>query len=260
MKFIRSAALAVALFAAASTAHAQNEFKTPTAGKNVVGVVVMCLNGSSQAVPCSVTNPLQVTGGGGGGGGGTSSNFTAAFPTAGTAAGFTDGTNMVPARVISGDLQVKVNNLNANGQALMANSAPVAIASDQAALPNNKASATGGAAQYHLVAANSNNATNVKNSAGTVYSAQLAGLGSAPAYLKFYDKATSPTCNSDPVKKTLIIPAASTAANGAGSNISFGPTGINFASGISICVVTGIADNDNTSVAASTFTINFDYQ
>ena len=36
---------------------------------------------------------------GGGGGGGTSSNFTAAFPTAGTAAGFSDGANMQGARV-----------------------------------------------------------------------------------------------------------------------------------------------------------------
>lgn len=34
-----------------------------------------------------------------GGGGGTSSNFGAAFPTPGTAAGFTDGTNMVAGRV-----------------------------------------------------------------------------------------------------------------------------------------------------------------
>lgn len=36
---------------------------------------------------------------GGGGGGGTSSNFGAAFPTVGTAAGFSDGSNMVAARV-----------------------------------------------------------------------------------------------------------------------------------------------------------------
>jgi hypothetical protein len=45
-------------------------------------------------------NGIQcVSGSGGGGGGGTSSNFAAAFPAAGTAAGFTDGTNMVAAKV-----------------------------------------------------------------------------------------------------------------------------------------------------------------
>ncbi len=41
----------------------------------------------------------QSTSSGGGGGSGTSSNFGAAFPGAGTAAGFSDGTNMVPGRV-----------------------------------------------------------------------------------------------------------------------------------------------------------------
>lgn len=45
--------------------------------------------------------------GGGGGGGGTSSNFNSAFPTAGTAAGASDGTNMKPLLVdASGFLKV----------------------------------------------------------------------------------------------------------------------------------------------------------
>jgi hypothetical protein len=121
------------------------------------------------------------------------------------------------------------------------------------------AAATGGATQYHLVAANSNNATALKASAGTVYSVQLASIGAAPAYLKFYNKATTPTCQTDPVVKQLIIPAASTAANGGGSNVSI-PVGSDFSAGIAFCVVTGIADNDNTSVAAATFIINIDYK
>ena len=48
-------------------------------------------------------------GGGGGGGGGTSSNFNVAFPSAGTAVGFSNGTNMVPGLVDgSGYLEVNV--------------------------------------------------------------------------------------------------------------------------------------------------------
>lgn len=43
------------------------------------------------------------TSGGGGGGGGSSSNFTDPFPSSGTAAGFTDGTNMQSAMVFDGD-------------------------------------------------------------------------------------------------------------------------------------------------------------
>jgi len=52
-------------------------------------------------VNCSMdlSGNLRTSGGGGGGGGGTSSNFGAAFPAAGTAAGFSDGTNMQGARV-----------------------------------------------------------------------------------------------------------------------------------------------------------------
>jgi len=206
MKLLRLAALAAALFAAAP-ASAQNEFKTPTAGKNVVGVQLMCQNGSNQAVPCSGVAPLPISGsltgflpsaagargtpltvttsdssgtlptgavvdvsnvgsnpmycnvngvaatvadkliapqswfeftipsgvttlhciatggsttanmvggsglgtgaGGGssaGGGGGTSSSFGSAFPATGTAAGFSDGTNMAAARVTSAAL------------------------------------------------------------------------------------------------------------------------------------------------------------
>lgn len=165
---------------------------------------------------------------------------------------------------------VTVTNTNSNGQATMANSSPVVIASNQSSLSivgtgtfvtqaTPTATATGGATQTSFVAANSNNATSLKASAGTVYSVQLAGIGSAPAYLKFYDKASAPTCQSDTIVSQFIIPAASTAANGAGSNVSI-PVGKNFATGIAYCVVTGIAANDNTSVAAATYVVNIDYK
>lgn len=86
---------------------------------------------------------LLVTGGGGGGGG-TSSDFGDPFPTAGTAAGATDGTNMVPLNVdpTSDGLKVLIVNpagtaisYNPNGQEPMADSSPVVIASDQSAIP-----------------------------------------------------------------------------------------------------------------------------
>lgn len=121
------------------------------------------------------------------------------------------------------------------------------------------ASATGGASQFHLVPAATNNATTVKASAGTVYSAQLASIGSQPVYLKFYDKASAPSCGSDTVVKSLMIPVNSTAANGAGSNVSI-PVGASFSTGISICVVAGLADTDNSSVSATSYIINLEYK
>jgi hypothetical protein len=77
----------------------------------------------------------------GGAPGGTSSTYGAAFPGTGTASGFTDGTNMVAGRVTTygtaptGFNALAVNafvtNTNANGQATMANSSPVTLASNQ---------------------------------------------------------------------------------------------------------------------------------
>jgi hypothetical protein len=58
--FIRlMAGVCVGLFGLVQIACAQNNFVTP-GGSNADGRVDMCLNGSSQAVPCSVTNPLPV--------------------------------------------------------------------------------------------------------------------------------------------------------------------------------------------------------
>jgi len=116
-----------------------------------------------------------------------------------------------------------------------------------------------GGSAFHLIAANSNNSTLVAKGTHQVVSAQLGGVGSAPAYLKIYDKATAPTCGTDTPIATLIIPAASTAANGGGSNVAYAG-GLQVQLGLGICVVTGIADSDNTSVAASTFIVNINYK
>lgn len=108
------------------------------------------------------------------------------------------------------------------------------------------------------IAANNTTAVVVKASAGTLMGVQVYGIGSAPAYLKIYN-ATSATCGSGTPVKRLMIPAAATAANGAGSNISFGD-GIAFSTGITYCVTTGITDADTTAPAASTFLVNIDWK
>lgn len=121
-----------------------------------------------------------------------------------------------------------------------------------------QASPAGGASTTGAIAPNNTTAVVLKASAGTLYGAQLAGLGSTPAYLKFYN-ATSATCGSGTPVKRLMIPAAATAANGAGSNITFGPQGVAFSTGITYCITTGITDADTTAAAASTFLVNVDW-
>lgn len=121
-----------------------------------------------------------------------------------------------------------------------------------------KVNSTGGATPTGNIAANNTTAVVIKASAGTLYGVQLAGLGSAPAYLKIYN-ATSATCGSGTPVKRLMIPAASTAALGAGSNVTFGPMGVAFGTGITYCITTGITDADTTAPAASTFLVNLDW-
>jgi len=81
--------------------------------------------------------------------GSAGSTFGAAFPATGTAAGFSDGTDMQSARVFDVDTGAGVQDvlganirisasggsIEAKGQKTMANSLPVVIASDQAAIP-----------------------------------------------------------------------------------------------------------------------------
>jgi hypothetical protein len=129
-----------------------------------------------------------------------------------------------------------------------------------AASPANlAAAATGGAAKTGFIVSNNTTGILIKNAPGTLYSAQFSGIGSAPVWVKLYDTASVPTCGSGTPVKRLIIPAASTAANGAGSNITFGPFGTAFTTGIAYCVTGGIADADTTTPTISSYTVNFDW-
>ena len=121
------------------------------------------------------------------------------------------------------------------------------------------AGATGGASTTGNIAANNTTAVVVKASPGTVYGAQLSTIGAVPLYLKLYN-ATSATCGSGTPVKRLIVPKAGTAADGGGSNVSFGSVGVDFSTGITYCITGGIADNDTTAPAASVALVNIDWK
>jgi hypothetical protein len=120
------------------------------------------------------------------------------------------------------------------------------------------AGATGGASTAAEIAPNNTTAVVVKGTAGTLYGIQVYGINAAPAYLKIYNAATA-TCGSGTPVKRIMIPAASTAANGAGSNVTFGDVGVAFGTGITYCVTTGIGDTDTGAPTAANFLINVDY-
>ncbi len=115
-------------------------------------------------------------------------------------------------------------------------------------------STSGGLSIFYLTAANSTNATNVKASAGQLYSTELSNNSATPAYVSFYNTAGTPTCGTGIVAQAMI-PANSTSGAGWVSNSLHGKA---FGTGIGICVTTGIAGTG--SVAASAYTITLGYK
>ena len=174
------------------------------------------------------------------------------------------------------------NPQNPNGQATMANSAPVVIASDQSVLTVSQSvatnlktqaenyqggsavsstnplyvtvasSASGGDTVYHLVSAASTNLTNIKASAGKVTGWYIYNSNASARKIAFHNTAGTPTAGAS-VYYSLVIPGLSAA------NVSF-PDGIDFSTGIAISTVTGLADNDTVAVALNDLIINIYYK
>jgi hypothetical protein len=137
-----------------------------------------------------------------------------------------------------------VTNSNPNGRTTSSSSSPVV----PSAAPTT----------FHLIAANSTNATSVKGSAATLMSCQTSNNSTTPAYLKIFNKASAPTLGTDTPVDTLIIPGP--AAGGGGSNVVFGPGGLALGTGFALAVTNLIADADSTAVAAATYAINCQYE
>ena len=100
---------------------------------------------------------------------------------------------------------------------------------------------------YHLISANSDNASSVKGAAGQVATFVALNTTATIYYLKFYDTASTPTCGTTPVKLTFPIPATAS-SNGGGFVIPL-PQAVSFLQGIGMCLVGGINDSDDTSAA-----------
>lgn len=113
----------------------------------------------------------------------------------------------------------------------------------------------GGATVYRLITGATNNAAVIKATSGNLYSIQSCGGTGTNYWIKLYDKATSPTCGTD----TPIMVIGTGSSNGC--NFPRLPdSGLRFANGLGICVVAGVADNDNTSAAASGGLITIGYK
>ncbi len=150
---------------------------------------------------------------------------------------------------ISASIQALAASLNTNGQKSMANSAPVVVANDQSPIPmlSGVSAAANNLTDSRVVAAASTNATSLKATAGKLYTLDLFNAAAYTVFLKFYNKATSPTVGTDTPVWTVPIPAGA----GYSKTFYFGKT---FTTGISFAITKLQADNDTTAVAASDVT------
>ena len=105
---------------------------------------------------------------------------------------------------------------------------------------------------YHKVSAASNNAANIKASAGTVTGWKIYNNGIYPVYVKLYNKATTPVPGTDTPQQTIGVDA------GLGEPMI--GAGFTYTAGIGIAIVKGIVDGDNTAVAASDCVVDIFYQ
>lgn len=93
-------------------------------------------------------------------------------------------------------------------------------------------------------AANTNNATLVKNAPGEVHHINGVNATAGVKYLKLFNKASAPSPSADTPFLTLALPASAPFA------FNF-PGGLSFSIGIGYALVTGAADLNNTAVAAA---------
>jgi len=108
-----------------------------------------------------------------------------------------------------------------------------------------------GSTPFRIVSAATTNATSIKATPGNVYDITCVNQTATKYYLKFYNKASAPTCNTDAVYAGPYPIPASTDGNG--FSIIFGAVGREFTTGIAACITGGSADNDASAAATGVF-------
>jgi hypothetical protein len=148
-------------------------------------------------------------------------------------------------------IAVTIRDVNANGRAAAASSAPIAFSTEDNALvarllPTATAS---GVTPSRINAAASTNATSLKASAGQLYTIDVFNPAAYNVFLKFYNKASAPTVGTDTPVLTIPIQA------GGGYSARW-PSGLPFATGIAYAITKLQADSDTTVVVAGDLTGN----
>lgn len=116
---------------------------------------------------------------------------------------------------------------------------------------------TPGNIPFRRVSTADNNAVCLKAKATRLVALVVGNINAAVRYLKFYDKASTPAPGTD--TPVFVVPIPGGGSAGAGGTIPLGE-GIPFYNGLSMALVTGIADSDNTGVAANEIIVSGLYE
>lgn len=108
---------------------------------------------------------------------------------------------------------------------------------------------------YRKISTADNNSTVVKNAAGHLSYIIASNLNASVRYLKFYNMATAPAPATDNANLVLVVALPPNSA----MFVAQFANPIYFSTGIAFAIVTGIADTNNTSTAASEQLVNLGY-
>jgi len=112
-----------------------------------------------------------------------------------------------------------------------------------------------GTSVFSEIVPNNTTSVAVKTSAGQIYAIHAANNSTTLAYIKIYNAAQGDTtCGSGTPVARFMIPASATALVFSDLN------GISLGTAITLCVTTGIADNDTGAPTASEYIVDIDYK
>ena len=106
-----------------------------------------------------------------------------------------------------------------------------------------------GMSAYSVISTAAALSASIKASAGRVYAIFVFSLDATPVYVRLYNQTTAPASTDTPVLRAAV-PSNATAANGAGTNMTFAG-GMAFSTGVGIRATTGIADSDVGALTAN---------
>lgn len=178
------------------------------------------------------------------------------------------GTTSAPTSSMSAlVVAISPNSVNPNGSALSSNSAPVVVASNQAAIPVTLSSTgsgtntvllgattSGGLTLSSLIMSTTTNSNLVSSNPRQVYKIECFNNTASPGFLHTYNLASAPTAGSSLVFDRFMVPA----------NGGFATTteiGVPYTTGLSYTFTGGLADSDTTVIAtANAYIVNIYYK